>query len=55
MRLSKLIKLTIMKLNKFLQNCFKKVFQFIFKLFYGEIKLKLDLNNLNNLEKKNNS
>lgn len=52
MRLSKLIKLTIMKLNKFLQNCFKKVFQFIFKLFYGEIKLKLDLNNLNNLEKK---
>lgn len=41
-----------MKLNKLLQGCFKKTAQFIFKLIYGNVKLKLDLNDIKNLEKK---
>ncbi len=41
-----------MKFSKFLQNCYKKAVQFIFKLIYGSIQLKLDSSNLKNLEKK---
>ena len=32
-----------MKFKKFLQLCFKKAFQFLFKLIYGKIKLNIDV------------
>ena len=41
-----------MKFKKFLQLCFKKAFQFLFKLIYGKIKLNIDLNKIKNLHKK---
>ena len=41
-----------MKFKKFLQLCFKKTFQFLFKLIYGKIKLNIDLNKIKNLHKK---
>ena len=41
-----------MKFSKSLQTCFKKTFQFFFKLLYGEIKLKVNLDELKNLYKK---
>ena len=37
-----------MKFKKFLQLCFKKAFQFLFKLIYGKIKLNIDLNKIQN-------
>ena len=41
-----------MKFKKFLQLCFKKTFQFFFKLIYGKIKLNIDSNKIKNLHKK---
>ena len=41
-----------MKIKKFLQKCFKKFFQLLFKIFYGNIKLNLDLNSIKLLERK---
>jgi|TARA_B100001964_G_scaffold164832_1_gene180949 capsular polysaccharide biosynthesis protein len=41
-----------MKFKKLLQLCFKKTFQFLFKLIYGKIKLNIDSNKIKNLYKK---
>ena len=42
----------MMKLKKIFQQCFKKSFQFLFKLFYGNIKLAYNLENIKSLERK---
>jgi len=41
-----------MKFKKIFQLCFKKTFQFFFKLIYGKIKLNIDLNKIKNIHKK---
>ena len=41
-----------MEFKKFLQKFFKKTFQNFFKLIYGKIELKVDLNELKNINKK---
>tara|TARA_Y100000741_G_scaffold316673_1_gene263083 strand:- start:1795 stop:2901 length:1107 start_codon:yes stop_codon:yes gene_type:complete len=41
-----------MKIRKFLQKCFKKFFQSLFKIIYGNIKLNSNLNTVKLLEKK---
>ncbi len=41
-----------MKIRKFLQKCFKQFFQFLFKIFYGSVKLNIDLDNIKLLKKK---
>ena len=41
-----------MKFKKFLQQSFKKTFQFFFKLIYGKIKLNINLNEIKNIHKK---
>ena len=41
-----------MKIKKILQKSFKKFFQFLFKIIYGNIKLNLNLDNIKLLERK---
>jgi len=41
-----------MKIRKFLQQCFKKFFQSLFKIFYGNVKLNSNLDNIKFLERK---
>lgn len=41
-----------MKFRKFLQKYFKKIFQFLFKIFHGKIRLNINLDNIKFLERK---